>query len=112
MRTAVSCMSLSCVCLALAACASGPTTFTKADVSLSQRDADDGACWNYVLNTPEGRKEVENLKLARFIGGGVISLAVQSAENSDTKDDPKKDSNNKLTHQACMQQKGYKAQLG
>jgi hypothetical protein len=82
------------------------------DVSASQKNADEAACWKYVLNSPEGRKEVDTLKVARFIGGGVISLAVQSAEDPSNGKDPKSDSNNKLVHQSCMQQKGYKAQMG
>lgn len=112
MRRVASLVSLSCVCLGLTACASGPTTFTKADVSLQQRDADEAACWNYVLNTPEGRKHVENLQVARFIGGGVFSVAAQSAENSGNNNDPKKDSNNRLAHNDCMLGKGYKLQMG
>jgi hypothetical protein len=78
---------------------------------LKQRDADEAACWNFVLNTSEGRKQVENLKLARFIGGGVFSLAAQSAENSGNTD-PKKDSNNELVHHDCMRGKGYQTQSG
>jgi len=112
MRTAASSLSLGSLCLCLAACATGPNTFSKADVSASQKESDEAACWNYVLNTPEGRKEVDALKVARFIGGGVISLAVQSAEDQSKGNDPKMDGNNKLVHQTCMQQKGYTTHIG
>lgn len=110
MRTAASSLLISSFCLCLAACATGPNTFSKAGVSASQTKSDEAACWHHVLNTPEGREEVETIKIARLIGGGLIGYAAWTVMDQANGSDIDQE-NNKLAHQDCMKRKGYRGHI-
>lgn len=79
-------------------------------MSDSQRERDTAECWDYALNSSEGRAKANVVNGARIIGGGVFALAAMSAENSNNKGDPKKDLANWAAHADCLEGKGYRAE--
>jgi hypothetical protein len=104
---------LSAISILLVACGTAPPelAFSKPGVTDAQRDSDIHACWEYALNSPEGRKSADMVNGARIIGGGPIALVVMAAEKSANKGDPKKDMANWAAHSDCMAAKGYTQRL-
>lgn len=93
--------------LLLPACGGPPeTNYVKAGIADAQRDSDVNACWEYVLNTPEGRQKADTVRTARLIGGGPLALMVDASSAND----PKKEAANWLVHNDCIREKGYKNQ--
>jgi len=86
--------------------------YTRDSTPDDQRDLDSAACWQYALDTPEGQQEAQSTNSARaagaILGGGVIGATYLAANESTKQPDPKQDHGNWLTHDACMQRKGYK----
>jgi hypothetical protein len=97
------------VCLLTAGCASAPRKwqFAKVGVLESQRQSDSDACWDYVMNSPEGRQQVDLLKASRVIGGGVFALAMMGSEQRSRDYDVRKDPSYWPVHNDCMTRKGY-----
>jgi hypothetical protein len=83
--------------------------FVKAGMSDGQLERDTAECWDYALNSPEGRAKANVVNGARIIGGGVVALASMAAEKDSNKGDPKKDLANWAAHADCLEARGYRA---
>jgi hypothetical protein len=73
----------------------------KPGMSLDQVNADKEACWDFVLNTPEGRRKVKILHALRVVTGGPVMLLMIDREN------PREDSVNEIVFNNCMKDRGY-----
>lgn len=113
MRAKSAGVCLSAISVLLAACGTAPAelAFSKPGGTDAQRDSDAEACWDYALNSPEGRKAADMVNGARLIGGGPLALAVKGVEDSANKGDPRKDLGNWSARNDCMAAKGYTQRL-
>ncbi len=101
-------ISLMGICfIGLSACALSDRTFIKAGVTDSQREQDIQACWDYTLNSEEGRQKADMIRLAQFVGGGPMALVVRSAYANANNNDIRKEAGNMGTHNGCMADRGY-----
>ena len=73
----------------------------KPGVPLEQVNADKEACWDFVLNTPEGRRKVKIIHALRVVTGGPVTLLMID------KDNPREDSVNQAVFTDCMKDRGY-----
>lgn len=101
------------LCGALSACASAPPQleFSRTGASTSQIETDSKSCWDFALNSAEGRKAADMVNGGRLIGGGLIAAANMAAEKSANNNDAKKDLGNWSAHRDCMARKGYTSKM-
>lgn len=101
----VCCLVLSCASVAVAGC-SAPPPWSKAGLSQADVQAQEDACWNYVLNTPEGRQKVYALRAFWVVTGGPVLLLTFNKKN------PKDESANSLIFSKCMTDHGFARSRG
>jgi hypothetical protein len=79
--------------------------WSKPGVSQADVKAEEDACWNYALNTPEGQRKVRTIRTFQVIGGGPIVFLTFNKEN------PKEESANAAVFGDCMRDHGFKGSL-
>ena len=95
----VRCLLVVCAGLALAGCSKAE--LVKPGVSMDQAHADKEACWDFVLNTPEGRRKVKIIHALRVVTAGPVMLLMINREN------PREDAVNEIVFNGCMKDRGY-----